>query len=654
MDITPLVIALGATNANVFYLDLSDTRMNAEASDVLFGSIVDNRALWGLKYLSLRHCQFSENGINNFSHHLQNMYENHMSCLESLDFGGVGNHLTTILTSLVRFPQPLRILRISHTKLKGKAYTELTNILHNTELLEELDISCCSQIKPDQIIEIVHIITNNPKINTFRLNLSGLPITKKLTDLIAALQHKPEIWASLSFEDCSLSDHDIWELCQAMGGMTNLRSLSLGGNITSRSKISEVVNRIFNVSQLDSISLRGFGKKVLGAAGLRFVLQEAKIHTNIKHLNVSNSKAGNDGITNLTSFVEENPAIEELIIDGCLPKNEQLFITLFEAISHHPHLLNCPFPLDDVYQLLDKQPKAQRTAAFAALSDSQKGAQTQMQLNMAKKGVHSELSWKNIPELDEVLDQITMDVHQSLLGLRTTEHNGLATAFALPMPHLTEEESRNIHMQQSEVSDNGQTYDLPQSSNMCVEGDAERSQEEDADKLRTLQFNSLIIRRPNVASTFDGEPEMNLGVPGTKKKKVVRKSKRVSKMPSSINPDEQFKDLPETNESGSGAMNMEEKSESGSLSESGSPNGQRQKSRSASESGSPNGQRSRSGSRSTSESGSPNGQRSGSGSTSASESGSPNGQRTRSRSGSGSGSYEDSDAPFKPTPMNFD
>jgi hypothetical protein len=105
-----------------------------------------------------------------------------------------------------------------------------------------------------------------------------------------------------------------------------------------------------------------------------------------------------------------------------------------------------------------------------------------MQENQAAAGILSELSKKNLSELDELLDSITIAVHDQLNGVKVTEHAGLAGAFGLPLPHRDQADDM--------VGDDGQsTYGAPgqtvvEESVVAAEG------------MSTLMFNSLCIRRP--------------------------------------------------------------------------------------------------------------------------------------------------------------
>jgi hypothetical protein len=52
--------------------------------------------------------------------------------------------------------------------------------------------------------------------------------------------------------------------------------------------------------------------------------------------------------------------------------------------------------------------------AFKSMSELQRRAQERMQKNVALVGIHSELSKMGLEELNELLDNITIAVHQQL------------------------------------------------------------------------------------------------------------------------------------------------------------------------------------------------------------------------------------------------
>jgi hypothetical protein len=116
---------------------------------------------------------------------------------------------------------------------------------------------------------------------------------------------------------------------------------------------------------------------------------------------------------------------------------------------------------------------------------------------MALVGIHSELSKKNLHELNELLDNITIAIHEELDGVKVNEHAALSSAFGLPLPH------RNDLEETGDVSDGAEIYDT-------VTGTVVEETVVAADGLATLQFNSLCIRRPEARGRIAREDSGSL------------------------------------------------------------------------------------------------------------------------------------------------
>ena len=107
-----------------------------------------------------------------------------------------------------------------------------------------------------------------------------------------------------------------------------------------------------------------------------------------------------------------------------------------------------------------------------------------------------DLSKKGIPELTELLDEITLSMAQKFTGVKVNKHCGFASAFGLPMPHLNEGDNQQAGAVTNSGINIDSGYDLENANVTIVE---ELQNESEEDGLRTLQFNSLCIRRPSTS-----------------------------------------------------------------------------------------------------------------------------------------------------------
>jgi hypothetical protein len=117
-----------------------------------------------------------------------------------------------------------------------------------------------------------------------------------------------------------------------------------------------------------------------------------------------------------------------------------------------------------------------------------------MNINQAAKGIACDLSRKGIPKLDDLIDEITLAVHDRLDGIKVNQHGELASAFGLPMPHLDEGDDQEwCAIETSAEAPEGADYGLGNAANQTIVEETVV----DAEGFQTLTFNSLCIGRPD-------------------------------------------------------------------------------------------------------------------------------------------------------------
>jgi hypothetical protein len=126
------------------------------------------------------------------------------------------------------------------------------------------------------------------------------------------------------------------------------------------------------------------------------------------------------------------------------------------------------------------------------LTCKQTRAQAAMRRRLAEVGIHYDLSQVGIQEVDELLEQIRLSVQESLEGRKLNEHARLTEAFGLPMPFLDEEQRHPDAPADQKTGRVHKHYGLEGKDGHVVE-DPQNS--DGMDGLRTLQFNSLCIKR---------------------------------------------------------------------------------------------------------------------------------------------------------------
>lgn len=511
-DIAPFLSALARIQSPIFYLDLSFTNMSSEATTILFKAIHSNKNLWEIRYLHIEGASFSNEAVNLFAKHLCSLSSADKAVLKSLNVGNIGSKAEILLTALCQYPQPLESLKLVKTSFNKKSHSELIRFLSKSETLRELDVSG-TRMSPEMIAAIVATIATNEQITQMSLKMNDLGLHgSKLTTVLDSFERNNLLkWTNLSLDSNGMEVDDLKAFLKKAMRMVNLRGISLGDNFTYKMKtIDKELVSILELPNLESLSLKG-GKHYLKDKFSK-LFKELKTNETLRVLDVSYNRIGEKGLEEICDLVETNSSIVEIQIDGSQPKDNHALVQFFDTVSHSNTVHSSIFPTNDVYMLLQTASSNKRDIMYELFSSKQRNAHAAMQKNQAALGMHSDLSKKQIPELDDVLDNITMAVHERLEGIKINQHTGLAKAFGLPMPHLSEKDDQEQGAVESHAHDNtAKDYDLEGSNITVIEDN-----NSDLDGLQTLQFNSLCIRRPGALNvngkrdstgTFDNDED---------------------------------------------------------------------------------------------------------------------------------------------------
>jgi Ran GTPase-activating protein (RanGAP) involved in mRNA processing and transport len=496
--------AIGHTHADVFYLNLSRTGLRTDDTTVLVQSIRSNKHLWGITDLGLAGAHFTPQSAEMFADHLNRISSKNKSVLKNLDLSGVGC-FDALLGALRQFPPPLERLKLGKLLCKTTGFDDLIAIITESESLTSLDLSGAT-LKAEQIDQLISTILQNGRLTEFSLNLSQMGLNgKKLTPVIESFRKSiHEKWKKLAFSDNGMKTEDLVALTDLFTALPGLKSISLGGQFERKDKnLPDALCALLNLQGLEELRLAGNKKSYLGETLLP-LLQAVKTHPTLQLLDVTDNRIGNPGVEILCEILSENHTLNELRFDGSHVTDVDTFIRVWEILSAptNEHLQAVPFPMNDCYQLVQSLAPNRRAGIFDTLSDLQMRAQDRMQTNMALVGIHSELSKKNLSELNELLDNITFAIHEELEGVKVSEHAGLSSAFGLPLPHRNDLEEVNVASEGAETYD-AQTGTVVEDTVVATEG------------LATLQFNSLCIRRPDARGQL-ARPDSPTGLPPSK------------------------------------------------------------------------------------------------------------------------------------------
>ncbi|KAH0788042.1 Leucine Rich Repeat family protein [Histomonas meleagridis] len=521
-NITPFCKALSLATAPIFYLNLSTTQLTTESTIELFNSILNNKNLWGIKYLFIDGAIFSEESLLALSKLISTFAQEKIRSLHTLSIANIKGQIETVINVFNRWPQPISSFNVSNNELNQKAISELNKFVKGSESLKDLDISS-TNLSSDDITDIINGISENQKITEMKLNLAKLELTgKKIRDVMNAFENSTLTkWTGISIESNDVQMEELGKFISVARRMTNLRSLSLGDNFTYKTKgIEEALLQILSLNSLRLLSIRGTEKRFLGDKLYRF-LKAMKINTTLLKLDISGNKIKDTGMDLVCDVLRSNKMLTELNIDGSCPKNQKTLLKFFETLSSNTYIVECAFPYEDFSTLLSSiSSNSQMQSFFDQFSKIQKSSQEAIQKNQMEVGAHSYLSEKKLPELDELIDNITINVHQKLENTKFNQHAAISSVFGLPLPHLDPSDDQTkgaiIDLKQPQSIDE---YELKNTNVMVVE---DISMLETPLGLKTLQYNSLCIRR-----SIHVEPKIDVNKLDPTEEEIYRNARKL-------------------------------------------------------------------------------------------------------------------------------
>jgi Ran GTPase-activating protein (RanGAP) involved in mRNA processing and transport len=500
VDLAPFCSVLVATRADIFYLNLSHAGLTAEATLFLFKALQSNKHLWGLNHLLIAGARITDEAADIFVEHVERLANHKRLALKTVDVSSTACY-DKIVGALNQFQPPLQSLHIGRASFKSGQIDDLLTIVARSEHLRELNLSGV-QLHIEQLDQLIWAISKNDRITEMALDFSRLALNgKRLAAVLEAFRvNNAPKFTRIAMDENEMTTADLTAATQVFTALQNLRILSLSQNFDRKDKkLPAALAKLLEIRNLQSLTLAGGGKAYLGEALLP-LLRAVRASPTLLALDVSNNRIGNAGLEAITEILRENRVITELRIDGSKPTKVEPFQRVWEALGseQNDQVLVCPFPFSDCYELVQSAGSAKRTQMFDTFAELQKRAQNKMQANQAAVGMVGDLSAKKLQELDELLDSITVAVHEQLNGVKVTEHAALSGAFGLPLPHREK-------VEEGGAPGDGESPDAAGAATVTEESVVA------AEGMATLMFNSLCIRRPEARgqiaapSAFDAE-----------------------------------------------------------------------------------------------------------------------------------------------------
>lgn len=352
--------------------------------------------------------------------------------LETLD---ISNTDSSFLELIKSYPQPLKTLILRKWEFDEEVTSDLISIIQQSKTLCKLDISY-SNIRPDDITEIVKAINENTHLAVFSLKINGIELhADDLEFIISPMAEKPysSKWKSLSFNSCYLSKEDLEIMLQYLSNLDNLTSISLDNNFSDKIEgISKTLKQILSIKSLENISIRGSQQNHLGIELNPFLNRLCKVRR-LTSLNIQGNCVGDDLATYLTQIFHNCPKLKSIYVDGnnlSYTKTENL-VTSLKTTS----ITSFDFPIQDAQDLIKKANSQEMLNLIQKYMNLQYRAQYIIETN--RKSTQSELpifmnaNDKDVEILSESVNNLSS--HSSRKSSHRT-HSCITKLFGIPFP----------------------------------------------------------------------------------------------------------------------------------------------------------------------------------------------------------------------------
>lgn len=411
------------------------------------------------------------------------------------------SEFTSVLNETNSF---LSCLSVAGTKLNEKKAKDLILFLSYTNTLKEIDISRTS-LKPSLVAQIVTSIIGNNEITTFSIHMNSLNLNKiNLLKVIKAFESEPlsrlRIWTSLSLEDNGMNSDDLRQLLPVLSQMVNLKELNIGMNFDQNSSnIETLLPNFLTFQSLSRLSLRGTKFHSLGYNKLQNLFISIADRQNVPiSLDIRNNEIGDDGIRDIAELAK-NDKFFELQIDGSSPETSHELRNLLLNLSKSKALAIVNFPVKDAEKFSQK---GANEIAEAGVKMS-----IQFEKNIANYGIHSRWTFSEIPEVEQIVNEMTYLKHCENGASRLYEHSLAIETVGLPLPFQESLEDLN----QSEFKL------LPEDEEFKIIDEIYFSPsavfvEQNDKKISSIHYNALKMKIPgidSVSATTDFETTSN-------------------------------------------------------------------------------------------------------------------------------------------------
>ena len=406
-----------------------------------------------------------------------------------------------ILSTLQQQGIQLVNLTIQDTTFSDAGALVLNDFIRSQTRLNTLNLDGCI-ISIDLIETILKTIAESGKIANItlslgRMKLQGQRFTEVFNSICTYLPMKLE---QLKLDGNDMFVDDLIFLTSRIGEFNILKSLSLSRNFSrTQAGLGLALTGLTN-GKLEEIILQGDETHKIGSEIIQLLcfLQNSYL---VHSLDISNNDINDVGLETLTNLVVVSKSLTRISIDSSNPANYDSIDKFITKIEKDPELIEFPLPFNDFYTCYDKEVSRQ-PELIKSFTSHQKTLDLTLNRNRAKAGLHSELTFLNDPTLNNILDISTIKLQRILDRCSLNQHLAITEIVGLPFPFEkapTSTTSGTVLSAQNDAQGDG--YVDPMMLSSISEGI-----DPAMDALKTLQFNSLLIRRPKAMAKFKANP----------------------------------------------------------------------------------------------------------------------------------------------------
>jgi Ran GTPase-activating protein (RanGAP) involved in mRNA processing and transport len=476
-DISHLMQAFRIYAVRVRSFRFTNCRMDAFEVQLFLQSLIANSCLHELEHLCI-----AGNGLGDGHCRQLSDFLALASSLTVLEFGPA-SRVEMVLSAI---KQPLEALRIHNSALWDGS---IATFVGTSTTLRRLDLSGCD-LPEKAFTVLLETIRDNAQLSEIRLKFNRMYLSGSRLAAVfesfrvdAGLRQKV---TEISLGTNGLGLVDCQFLVPILQAMPNLRKVSLSGNFGERmTGIGAEIAGLLRVSHIEALILRGCH---LGEQA-RDILNALFNNDTLHEIDLTNNEIRGWGIALVTNLLRTNPSLKIVAIDGSKPENLQCILNFLDVVGQSNTLIQVPYPINDIYERLGNLPEEQRLRSYDVLTHLQGRAEERLAKNRAAVGLFSALALLQDDVLNSWFDAITLEMHEKLARVPVAEHRAITQVVGLPFPY--EDERAPSGPVVSSPDDAGSEPYVSHQMMAVVEDPLQN------DDLRTLQFNSLIIRRPD-------------------------------------------------------------------------------------------------------------------------------------------------------------